>query len=116
MAVHWTPSFYMFALLSIVCSSAAQVCQKSVAIQSGAGVSTWRNPLLILSVGLLALGLVAWLIVLANTDVSIAYPLLSANYLLVLLAARFIFKEPVPIHRWIGSAVMVVGIMVLMLP
>ena len=63
---------------------------------------------------LLGIGLLLWMLVLTQLDVSLAYPLLSINYVLVLLAARFVFAEHVPSHRWVGAFAIVAGIVLLL--
>lgn len=112
--MHFSPYFYLFAFLSVFCSSAAQVCQKVVAAQSGNRAEMLSHPYFAASLGFLAAGLAAWLVVLAHADISIAYPLLSANYILILLAARFIFKEIVPARRWFGILVIISGLSLLL--
>jgi len=47
-------------------------------------------------------------------DVSIAYPLLSANYVVVLVIAKFYFGEVVPVRRWIGTVIIFAGICMLL--
>ena len=42
--------------------------------------------------------------------ISAAYPLLSLSYVMGLLAAAFIFHEHIPLTRWIGVALILVGV------
>ena len=71
------------------------------------------NPSIILSMGLLAVGMGLWLLVLNRLDVSLAYPLLSANFIVVHLLARWKFGEEIPTHRIIGSMVIIAGMVCL---
>ena len=52
--------------------------------------------------------------VLARMDVSVAYPMLSLNYLVVLIIAKFYFREEIPIHRWLGTLIILAGIVLLL--
>ena len=66
-----------------------------------------------LSILFLGLGLLFWLMVLTKIDLSLAYPLLSINYVFILLGAKFWFNEEIPSHRWIGVGVILFGINIL---
>lgn len=63
--------------------------------------------LIVLSMGV-AMGI--WIYVLRENEFSVAYPLVSISYIFGLLAAVFIFKEAVPLGRWIGVGVIILGI------
>ncbi len=54
-----------------------------------------------------------WLLVLRRLDVSIAYPLLSMNFILVQLLARWKFGEVIPVHRVLGSGIIIAGLTLL---
>ncbi|MNH31912.1 putative 4-amino-4-deoxy-L-arabinose-phosphoundecaprenol flippase subunit ArnE [compost metagenome] len=56
---------------------------------------------------------VLWLYVLKKLPLSLAYPLQSMAYIFALVAAVFIFHESVPMQRWIGAAIILVGVIVL---
>jgi len=100
--------------LTVLSSSGAQVCQKLAAKSSGVNGSLITNRHFVASLALLGVSLGSWLMVLERMDVSVAYPLLSLNYLVVLLIARFYFGEPVPTYRWLGTLVILVGIVLLL--
>ena len=51
-----------------------------------------------------------WIIALSKVDLSVAYPLLSCGYILVLLASWLFFKEPVTAIRWLGVLVIMAGV------
>ena len=51
-----------------------------------------------------------WLNVLSNAPLSIAYPLMSISYVLGVVAAHLIFREVVPPTRWLGTAIVCLGI------
>lgn len=51
-----------------------------------------------------------WMIVLSRVDLSIAYPMLSMGYAIVLLVSWILFKEPVSAIRWMGVLVIMLGV------
>lgn len=65
------------------------------------------------AIGCLGLGMLVWLLVLQRLDVSIAYPMLSLNFVLVTLASRIWFKEMTDLRHWTGIALIIIGIVLL---
>jgi len=70
------------------------------------------NPLFLLAVALYVLGFVIWLIVLSKLDLSYAYPILALSYCLVPVISHYLFGEQVSPMRWIGIAIICVGVTV----
>jgi multidrug transporter EmrE-like cation transporter len=70
-------------------------------------VSSW--PVL---AGLFSYGLssVFWLLTLKKMDLSLAYPLVSLGYILVLIAGNLIFHETIPPIRWLGMGFILAGV------
>lgn len=56
---------------------------------------------------------VMWLYVLKKLPLSLAYPLQSLAYVLGMVAAVYLFHETVPLQRWIGAAIILIGVIVL---
>ena len=56
---------------------------------------------------------VLWLLVLQRLEVGIAYPMLSLNFVLITLIARFVFREPIDRQHWIGVALVIGGVALL---
>ena len=105
-------------VLSVVFTTGGQLLQKKASIKysqkGGDGVLHHLfNADVILSIIFLGLGLLFWLMVLTKVDLSLAYPLLSLNYVFILLGAKYLFKEEIPIHRWVGVLIILFGISVL---
>ena len=48
---------------------------------------------------------------LARLDLSVAYPFLALNFVLVTLSGRFLLGETVPSLRWLGILVIIAGIL-----
>lgn len=54
-----------------------------------------------------------WLIVLSREKLSFAYPMVAFAYVLTVLLSKFVLHEDVPILRWAGLAVIIVGILMI---
>ncbi len=52
-----------------------------------------------------------WLLALSRIQISYAYPLLSASYVLVALLSRLVLKESIRWHRWLAIVVICAGVM-----
>lgn len=63
-----------------------------------------------LAVICLATGVIIWLTVLYNMEVSKATPFLSLGFILVTLVSRYHLKETVPFRRWLGVLLVTVGL------
>jgi undecaprenyl phosphate-alpha-L-ara4N flippase subunit ArnE len=68
---------------------------------------------LALSLLLLGCAMLLWLFVLQTVPVSVAYPMLSLNFIFITLAARFIWHEPISLRHGVGVLLIMVGIILL---
>lgn len=73
-------------------------------------VTVFSNPLILIAIPLYVAGFLTWLIVLSKLDLSYAYPFLAVTYVLVPLLSWLFLGEHVPSMRWIGIAVICVGL------
>ena len=105
---------YLALFLSIILTSTAQILQKLAADKSKqldeSGQKQFLSPFVLLSLACLGVALLLWLVVLSVMPVSQAYPMLSLSYIIVMLLARWIFKEQIPWQRWFGAALIMLGI------
>jgi len=68
------------------------------------------NPVFLLT-GICALSvMLLWMYILKKFDFSIAYPLTSISFIFGAMAAQWILHESVPITRWIGVFIIIVGV------
>ena len=114
-----TDSTIALLVATLLCSTASQVFQKKAALETHdnqALLSKLSNNQFIKAILLLGLGLLFWLGVLINTELSLAYPLLSLNYVLVMVSAKLFLNEPIPKIRWLGNAIIIIGIFILCSP
>jgi drug/metabolite transporter (DMT)-like permease len=51
-----------------------------------------------------------WMYLLSKLPLSFLYPLQSLAYVIALFIALFLFKEQIPVTRWIGTGVILVGV------
>ncbi|WP_026111546.1 4-amino-4-deoxy-L-arabinose-phosphoundecaprenol flippase subunit ArnE [Winslowiella toletana] len=100
----------LLVLLTSLLTCAGQLCQKQAARQRQRLLLTgW----LIGSLVLLGCGMLVWLNVLQRLPVSVAYPMLSVNFILVALAARFIWQERMTNIQWAGTVLIAAGVAVI---
>jgi undecaprenyl phosphate-alpha-L-ara4N flippase subunit ArnE len=53
---------------------------------------------------------VLWFYIVKRYPLSVAYPLISFSYVFAAFAAIFVFHETIPVTRWIGIALIMVGV------
>lgn len=106
-------------LLLVACllTCLGQVAQK-YAVESWRDKPTgWadklRSPWLWLALASLGFGLLVWLLVLQRLEVGIAYPMLSLNFVLITLVARFVFHETIDRRHWLGVGLVIGGVVLL---
>ena len=107
----------LWILLACLLTCLGQVAQKyaveSWRDQPSTLLAKLRSPWLWLALASLGLGLLVWLLVLQRLDVGVAYPMLSLNFVLITLIARFVFHESIDRRHWIGIAVVIAGVALL---
>jgi drug/metabolite transporter (DMT)-like permease len=111
-------------LASVILGVSGQLCLKAgmgqVGELSASGIAaivqtTLRvltTPLVFLGLALYVISAGFWLIVLADVDLSLAYPMLALNFILIPLAAQFLLGEQIPTLRWFGVGIIFVGVAV----
>lgn len=104
------------ALMALIGADLVRLGQGHPAAAAGL---VW-NVLTLLTQPFIFLGLMAyvlstacWLAVLSKTDLSFAYPMLSIGYVAVLLIGWLAFDEEVSLLRWLGVALICIGIVAL---
>lgn len=68
------------------------------------------KPLLWLGIALWGIELVAWIVVLEHTPLSLAYPLMSLIYVAVPLAGKWFLKETLPPRHWLATVLIAAGV------
>lgn len=73
------------------------------------------NPTVILSVLSFGCSTICWWVILRNFDFSLAYPLISLNYIFAVFYAVFVLQENVPTIRYFGIVSIIVGVLIMTL-
>lgn len=76
-------------------------------------LSLLLNPWVISGILATFLAGVSWMLVMTKFEISYAYPFISLNYILVLVAGFVLFHESVSLPKLIGSALVILGIIVI---
>ena len=117
----WT---YGLVVLGMVMNVGAQVALK-FAVQGGGSLSLSEprallalaiNPWFLAGLVLYAASVVNWVVVLSRLDLGLAYPLMSAGYILSFLAGVYWFHEPVSVTRIAGIVIIILGVILLTRP
>jgi len=74
-----------------------------------------QNWMIILSVTMMAISFFAFMELLSVADLSFSVPATAASYVLETLLAKWVLKEDVGVHRWIGAVLVCSGVALLSL-
>jgi multidrug transporter EmrE-like cation transporter len=72
-----------------------------------------KSPTVLVGLFLYVISAALWLIIISAVDLSFAYPFIGLTYVLVLIVSKFILKEDVNPIRWIGTAIITIGVIVI---
>ena len=70
------------------------------------------NPQVMLGLGCAMVAALTWIVAISRSNLSFAYPFMALGVVLVLVFSGIVLKEPIPINRWIGVAIVCLGIVV----
>lgn len=76
----------------------------------GRMLRTWP---LYAGMGAVIVGAGFWLTAISRVDLSWAYPLLAVGYVLILLFSAILLREHVSLIRWVGAALIIVGVVLI---
>ena len=96
-------------ILSVLLIAVSQLLFKAAASDpAGRGVRAYlSHPKILAGLALNGMAAIAWIVALQKLEISYLYPILSINYLLVPLGARWFFKEQITRRRL--AAIMIIG-------
>ena len=107
----------LLVLAACLLTCLGQIAQKYAVESWRVTPSGWgkklRSPWLWLALAALGAGLLVWLLVLQRLEVGVAYPMLSLNFVLITLIARFLFHEAIDCRHWMGVALVIGGVILL---
>jgi drug/metabolite transporter (DMT)-like permease len=112
---------YVFMGIAVIFNSIGQIMQK---IGSGRvkkehlhlgikSVFVFFNPYILGALAMLFFATVFYLLALSKLPLSIAYPMLSSGYVIVILLSKIFLNEKVNFKRWLGVFIIIVGIFII---
>jgi multidrug transporter EmrE-like cation transporter len=113
---------FLIVILGVSLNAAGQLFLKSGAniigpITSNSNIATTLalslNIYIVLGLLCYVFSISAWIIALTRVDVSIAYPMLSLGYIIVTIAAWFLFNEPISTIKILSLCIIIFGIILL---
>jgi len=110
-------------MLTIVFTVAGQLLVKKGMLGVGASpgqlggfpgylVRTLTNPFVFVGLGCAVVAALCWTSAVSRLDLSAAYPFMGLAIVLVLALSGVIFGETVPVTRWLGVAIVCLGLVV----
>lgn len=54
-----------------------------------------------------------WLVVLTKHNLSFLYPMVSLNYVIIILASKVLFNEQLTVTKIIGAVIIIVGVIII---
>jgi multidrug transporter EmrE-like cation transporter len=123
---------FLLIIFSVVLGVGGQISLKhGVGLASGGGTSAIvssldprsilsflghaaANGYVILGFVCYAISAVSWLIILSRVDLSLAYPLISIGYIVIVILSKYLFDEPVTGMRIVGTLLVCAGVFFLL--
>ena len=89
----------------------ARVAKSGGSLVIGAATSPW----ILLGLAVFGISAVAWLAALSRVPLSVAYPFNALGYLVILTASILILHERANVLTWLGSLLVVSGLIIVVL-
>jgi len=70
----------------------------------------FSQPYVLLGLTIYGFGTAMWIFAVSKRDISYVFPITALNYVLVTLGGKFLFAEVIPLKRWVGVAVVIIGV------
>jgi len=97
-------------LVAVVLGTAAQLLLKAGTNTTPVGLGLALDPRILGGVACYAVSLIVWILALAKTPVSVAYPMTSLGFALNAALAWWLLGEAVTPMRMLGISVIIVGV------
>ena len=119
--------FIIFLIvLTSICDTISQLFLKSAINSLGANISSIRKifgfiiklilvPWIWIGLIFSCLSLFIWLFVLSKADLNLAFSVDSMHYIFIAFASSLILKEKVGLKRWMGTIIIMAGIVLVTL-
>ncbi|MEN1989113.1 SMR family transporter [Paenibacillus hubeiensis] len=105
---------YFFLVISIILSAAGQVLMKLGAMKLQLTIpGVLSNINIVLGIGMYGLSAIFWVLSLTKLELSVAYPMVAAGYLLVFILSYFFLGESFNLQKVIGLCIIITGVLVI---
>ena len=106
---------YILVLINIVLLVTGQLLFKLGLARTGAMTlqnlpTVFLSPLIWMGLSLYVVATLIWFAVLSRAQLNVVYPLQSLSYILALVGSIIVFHEQVTPMRWVGVAVILLGV------
>lgn len=101
---------FAYILLAVVLGSAAQLLLKAGTNATPVGWALALEPRIIGGAACYAVSLVVWVLALAKTPVSVAYPMVSLGFALNAVLAWWLLGESLAAMKLVGIGFIIVGV------
>jgi len=101
---------FFYISLAVLLGTAAQLLLKAGTNATPVGFGLALEPRIIAGVACYAVSLVVWILALAKTPVSVAYPMVSLGFALNAALAWWLLDEAVTPMRMAGIGIIIVGV------
>lgn len=112
-----------FLALTVIFTVVGQLLVKRGMLQTGVApdrlgslpgfvLRAFGNPSVFVGLGCAVVASACWTVAISRAELNVAYPFLGLGIVLVLVLSGALFGEVVPIQRWIGVAIVCLGLFV----
>lgn len=101
---------FLYISVAVVLGTAAQLFLKAGTNATPVGFGLVLEPRILAGIFCYAVSLVVWILALAKTPVSVAYPMVSLGFALNALLAWWLLGEAVAPMRMAGIGIIIVGV------
>jgi multidrug transporter EmrE-like cation transporter len=101
---------FIYIAVAVLLGTGAQLLLKAGTNTTPVGLGLALEPRIIAGIACYAVSLVVWILALAKTPVSVAYPMVSLGFALNALLAWWLLGEAVTPMRMAGIGIIIVGV------
>ena len=111
-----TMMVFLGILLCVAGMTAGQILFKQAASQWVSNeniiLGLITNKALMVAVIIYGLTTILWVFLLRFVDLSKAYPIMAINFVLVPIAASYLYQEQIKMEYWVGISLIIIGIVI----
>jgi multidrug transporter EmrE-like cation transporter len=103
--------YYLLALFNVVLISIGQIfLKKSALVATENFIEKLININFITGLFFYGVSTLMWIVILKHIKLSVAYPMMSLSYVIVMIAAQIFFHEKVEVVQWTGIILIIMGV------